>query len=710
MWFIKIMVRFFFTIDSALFNFIATLYDLLIAISRTSVLSQGDIAQFATRIEILLGIFMLFKMSFSLITYIVNPDDFTDKQKGFGKLVQNSVISLVLLVLVPYIFQMAFSLQAKILNDNLLAKLLLGERINDEEGDGNKKVTIIDTAGNEMAFQIMLPFFSPNVALDGVGDCVNLYDATGTKFNDTCKEALRSAGMESTTDEQGSQYGPWLENYVAGVENRSLGLTFRLDAALDTADYNKGEEADDFVIDYKYPLSTAAAVITCLLLITFCIDIGVRSVKLAFLQLIYPIPVISFMDPKSGKDGIFSKWYKMCLSTFLSLFIRLLALYFGVYIITRVGRHGIIDVINGSEITAGWVKLFVIIGILMFVKQLPKILENLGVKIDGDGTFNLNPLKKVMDEKNGVFGAKQIKRAGVAAGAAGLAGAAAMGTNALTGAQRFRDAKGFKGKAKALFGGAGSMLAGGMSGLTRGARAGLKGEKFGKAYSDSYSTAMKNKQARSDRIGDNVKWGEMIGSKARQKMGLHTRGETVTSATENIKKMQDTYSQMMKAAEGMDSARDSITANAGGRLNGMSFNGIKGLAKYEEQLKKTSIDRGSFTSEAAYNNAVKAQQEALDEIDDLKKNRLDAIASGSVSIDAATQSAIQQGYTQMQSLAGEINDATRKIDSSISTINAGDSASKMNGVSKGVNSQLSINQEARHAQTVDQYGAKKDAK
>ena len=135
MWFIKIMVRFFFTIDSALFNFIATLYDLLIAISRTSVLSQGDIAQFATRIEILLGIFMLFKMSFSLITYIVNPDDFTDKQKGFGKLVQNSVISLVLLVLVPYIFQMAFSLQAKILDDNILAKLLLGEKIQDKKND-----------------------------------------------------------------------------------------------------------------------------------------------------------------------------------------------------------------------------------------------------------------------------------------------------------------------------------------------------------------------------------------------------------------------------------------------------------------------------------------------------------------------------------------------------------------------------------------------
>ena len=399
LWFSKILIRFFISIDSILFNFIATLYNLLIAISRTSVLTQGDIAQFAARIEILLGIFMLFKMSFSLITYIVNPDDFTDKQKGFGKLVQNSVISLVLLVLVPYIFQMAFNLQAKVLNDNLLAKLLLGEKITDSEGDGTSNATIIDTAGNQMAFQVMLPFFLPNYSLEGLNVCTNIYgkdDATGNKvFNPQCLEAMKSF---ENVDEQA------LTNYSKGIEFESLGLTFRANMAIQTT--TKEDDAK-FIIDYKFLLSTATAVITCLLLITFCIDVGVRSVKLAFLQLVYPIPVISFMDPKSGKDGIFSKWYKMCLSTFLSLFIRLLALYFGIYVITQVGHHGMVDVINGSEQTDGWVKLFVIIGILMFIKQLPKILENLGIKLDGDGKFTLNPLKKIEES---AFGGKVLKK------------------------------------------------------------------------------------------------------------------------------------------------------------------------------------------------------------------------------------------------------------------------------------------------------------
>ena len=43
----------------------------------------------------------------------------------------------------------------------------------------------------------------------------------------------------------------------------------------------------------------------------------------------------------------------------------------------------------------------------MFVKQMPKILENLGFKLDGG--FNLNPLKKLED---GMIGGKQIIGAG----------------------------------------------------------------------------------------------------------------------------------------------------------------------------------------------------------------------------------------------------------------------------------------------------------
>lgn len=445
MWFWKIMRRFFLSLDSVLFNFIDVLYDLLMSISRTSILTQGEIAQFAQRIELLLGIFMLFKLAFSLITYIVNPDDFSDKQKGFGKLIQSAVISLLMLVLVPYIFQMAFNLQTKVLEGNVLAKLILGE---DDEADGNDN--FLNTAGEEMAFSVMLPFFKPNYSINNssgvdLADCINIYESQGDKnvFSTKCKTALSKAGMETTP----------LENYSAGITERSLGLTFRIEAALSTTG---DDDTEDFLIDYMAPISTVVAVVVCLLLVTFCIDIGVRNVKLAFLQLIYPIPVISYMDPKNGKDGLFKKWYQMCFSTFLSLFIRLLALYFGVYIISKVGSLGVYDVVTGSQITNGWVMIFVIIGVLMFVKQLPKILENLGIKLDGDGKFTLNPLKKL---EEGAIGGKYLSRMPkAAAGAAIGLGMGAVGTATGAGAGKW------------------------FTGMTSGLANGLKGKKMGEIH------------------------------------------------------------------------------------------------------------------------------------------------------------------------------------------------------------------------------------
>ncbi len=459
MWFWKIIRRFFMSLDTVLFNFIGTLYDLLLSISRTSILSQGDIAEFARRIELLLGIFMLFKLSFSLITYIVNPEDFSSKDKGFGKLIQNGVVSLVLLVVVPYIFSMAYNLQAKVLEGNILGRLIFEEENNNS---GSEQNNYLASAGENMAFTTMLPFFMPNTGADikkegaDLTDCINIYEDKDT-FNKDCEKALANAGM-GTTD---------LNDYVNGIENRSLGLTFRASAALASDD-----DSESFIIDYKAPLSTVVAVIICLLLVTFCIDIGLRSIKLAFLQLVYPIPVIAYMDPKGGKDGIFKKWYQMCFSTYLSLFLRLLALYFGIYIISKLSSGAMYDIINGSQITNGWVMIFIIIGVLMFIKQLPTILKNLGINIEGDGKFTLNPLKKI---EEGALGGKTISRLPKAAAGAAMGlgiGAVGMATGA----------------------GIGKAFTGMASGLADG----LKGKKIGEIHKGQIDANQRLREARAN--------------------------------------------------------------------------------------------------------------------------------------------------------------------------------------------------------------------
>lgn len=440
MWFLQIIRSFFFTIDSTLFGFIPTVYDLLIKISRTSILSQGQIQQFAGRIQMFLGVFMLFKVAFSIVTYIVNPDEFSDKSKGIAKLGKNSVIAMGLLIFTPYIFNLAFEFQALILEENTLATVIFGNSVCSEEDESECKSnsSYINSAGQEMAFTIMLPFFSPNLSASGDGydlsSCVVLYDTSG-KFNDKCTTQM-AAALDVEVDES-----TIIQNYVHGVENHSTGLTFRLNTAKSAIkDYV-------FLIDYNIPITTVVAVVVLLLLITFCMDVAVRSVKLSFLQLISPVPIISFVDPKSGKDGLFAKWYKMCFSTYLSLFIRLISLYLGVYIISMV--NGMYDNINGSLVTDPLVHVFIVIGILMFIKQLPKILEGLGVKIDGGGKFTMNPFKKFEEE---AIGGKKILGAGK-----GLVTGAAVGTVGML---------------------SGAGLARSLTGAVGGVRDGIQGKKF----------------------------------------------------------------------------------------------------------------------------------------------------------------------------------------------------------------------------------------
>ena len=434
MWFTKLIKQFFFWIDKIVFNFISEIYDLLITIARTSVLSQADIADMADRIYKLLAIFMIFKVTLSLITYVVNPDDFSDKTKGVSKLGTNIIISLAMLILVPYVFSYAYQIQTIILEDNSLATLIFGTgTYEDENGVEKKKTSFLNTAGDDMAFVTLGAFISPNYSVGELHECTILYDGNG-KFDNTCYDALK----DLTTDENFPEQT--LINYKAAMEHENLGMLLRQDLVLATDEKN-----DQFIFDYKFIFSTVVGVVIILLLITFCMDVAVRSLKLAMLQLIAPIPIISYVDPKSGKDGLFKKWYEMCFKTYLSLFVRLLALYFAVYIISRVADMKLIDVVDGSQKSGFLLSVFIIIGALMFAKQLPKILEGLGIKLDGDGKFFLNPLKK-FDEQT--LGGKRLTGAagGMAAGLIGGRGVAGRLGGMISGAGRgFAANKGYAG-------------------------------------------------------------------------------------------------------------------------------------------------------------------------------------------------------------------------------------------------------------------------
>ena len=82
---------FMFFFDKIIYGFIPTVYQLLIHLSQIDIFSTDTgIGQLMSQIYALLGIFMLFKVSFSILQYLIDPNAFSDSSKGFGKILKNS--------------------------------------------------------------------------------------------------------------------------------------------------------------------------------------------------------------------------------------------------------------------------------------------------------------------------------------------------------------------------------------------------------------------------------------------------------------------------------------------------------------------------------------------------------------------------------------------------------------------------------------------
>ena len=358
-----------FWLDSIVYKFIPTVYNLLVNIAETSIFSDYVFTLFSNRIYTLLGVFMLFKVSFSILTYIVDPDAFTDKNKGFGKLISNIIMTLALLIFTPYIFTYAMELQGIILKDNLIGKLFSTNGVN---------TTVVADPGNTMAYETFKAFYYFDV--DRYPEC-DSDNFTGNNADFSCIENISS-----------------IEDTASLRKNLEYAhFTGSISVYLDSGIAIMRDSNDNYVMTYTTIFSTITGVVMILLLIVFCFDIAVRSVKLGFLRMLAPVPIISRIDPKKGKD-VFDKWVKTCINTYLDLFIRLLAIYFAIFVITQIIDLRFVDAVTGQEMgeVNPFVKVFIILGALLFAKQLPKLISDLtGMKMDGK--FTLNPLKKMSE-------------------------------------------------------------------------------------------------------------------------------------------------------------------------------------------------------------------------------------------------------------------------------------------------------------------------
>lgn len=503
-----------FCIDNIIYGLIPQIYRLFIYLSEINLFSDNPdspINKLVSHIYVLLGIFMLFKVSFSLLQYIVDPNAFRDSSKGMGKLITNVLVALVLLVSVPSIFSLAMDIQSEIVQSNAIGQLILGT----DTGSGNYPVSadgsISDEGVQQMAkdLQFMLygAFYSVNQDVMKSGrileGCSGSSGVLGSM--DMATENCLNSLQDNLPNDAASN-GVSLYSFFKHVDENGNVVDEREFGHLDKLLWWKDD--GDYVINYLPIISAAAGIYVIFLLIGFCVDIAVRAIKLCFLQMIAPIAIVSYVDPKESiSNGKLNSWIKECASTYFSLFLRLATIFLVMFLISMIAS----TLLSGGEYISGlpednsyniWIYLFLVIGAFMFAKQVPNIIESIfGIKFSGE--LHLNPFKNA--------GAAGILGGVAGFGAGAIASGIAAGKTSLdSGENKFTAFR------RTLGGAASGGLRGGVSGAFAGGK-GVFNKAFNVAGDISRNTAMKA----------NTKFPYRVGAYVRNAIGAQSLRETL---------------------------------------------------------------------------------------------------------------------------------------------------------------------------------------
>lgn len=357
-----------FFLDKIVYYFIPTVYNFIMTLAGVSVFDVENLKKIANNLYAIIGLFVIFRIAIILLNAIVNPEKLADNQQGASKIFTKFIVALILIVVIPIGFDFLYILQGNVLSSHIIEKVLIGTP--PEDGD--------NTYGNDVAKAALSSFLTCSDALEEISD-------TNAEARGHCEKLERGFVMAFTPD--------------LGKKSYSL-----LDDILNEKEKITVSGQKRYVYEYKAVISTVAGVLILLMLINICIDLAVRIVKLGFLQLFSPIAVIGYVDPKGE---LFNKWLKMVLSTYINLFIRIASISFVTFTLSaiNIGGEGLRN-LAGKPLTGGTktvAQIFIIIGLLIFAKEIPKILSGL-FNLDEGSVGSLNPFAKL----NGMAGAGLI--------------------------------------------------------------------------------------------------------------------------------------------------------------------------------------------------------------------------------------------------------------------------------------------------------------
>lgn len=400
--FLKLLYFLMLTIDSVVFWFIKLISQVFFLVVDTNMEGQAittKINELMDRIYIILGVGMLFFVAYKIICLMTDPDkisnDGADSMQG---IVKNVVLSVIMLSLIPTAFNYLMQFQSRVVSTNVIGSIILGTS-NDSSDDNNIRKT-----GAKVALSIYSSFYYP---VDENGKIYTYYDC-------------------------GGRY-PEAPNTPSGVPDICETYVKKYDDAMNSEgikEFIVDEELNQALVDGEMEhiaiIPVLAGAYAIWLYLVFTLDIATRAIKLLFYRLIAPIPVMMRITKPVG--GAFTKWINDVIKTYLSLFIRLIIINFSLFTINLIVSLDLSELFPSSNSATGLAvllaKVAVLLGILQFAKDAPKMVEEL---------FGVEHIDtSVAGMKNRLNENEYAKRAAVMGGALGLGGARA-GWNAIQG-------------------------------------------------------------------------------------------------------------------------------------------------------------------------------------------------------------------------------------------------------------------------------------
>lgn len=342
-------------IDSIAFSLIDNIYNLIIEFSKLTFFQEGTILNVMKSTYVVISIFALFRIALILVNAIISPDKLTDNKNGMGPVLRNLLLMFILLIFTPAIFNKAYSLQKTIVEGNYIQKIFLQTSAENQN------------PGKEMKEIVVTALIHPDERIAKYNSDTKQYDIVDNGCTGNCKDAI-------------DEYNKMLKNNgdsMFTVFTKYIGVTKKIN------------DETVYVYSYMFIVTLVAGIFITYTLASFGLDIAVRAVELAVLEILSPLFIVTIIEPKSATTGPFHNWLKTVGKTYVSLFIKLAILSFMILFISLINK------IDTSKIGVMG-KVVALLAVLIFAKKAPKwIGDMIGVEGDTAGIGGLG--KKIKD-------------------------------------------------------------------------------------------------------------------------------------------------------------------------------------------------------------------------------------------------------------------------------------------------------------------------